>query len=222
MGERLSSLVPREALKVAAAACLLAPNIPLLFMGEEYGETDPFQYFTDHGDPALAEAVRKGRRAEFTSFAWEGEVPDPQDPTTFERSRVHPGPQTQAERVHLLRWYHRLINLRKSIPALGSAQPGQHQHLVWVGEREQVLFLHRRTLNSPAALVILGFNQEEISVTLRKPIGTWELMVDALDIEFGGPGLNHFPATVVIGHEGRTIPLPAYGVAVYLESTPSR
>jgi maltooligosyltrehalose trehalohydrolase len=221
-GERLSTLVPREALKVAAAVCLLAPNLPLLFMGEEYGETAPFQYFTDHGDSALVEAVWKGRRAEFASFAWEGEVPDPQDPATFQRSQVHPGPQTQKERVHLLRWYHRLINLRKSIPALGSAQPSQHEHLVWVEETEQVLFLHRRILSSPAALVILGFNREEISVTLRKPIGTWELIVGALDIEFGGPGLNHFPARMVIGHEGETIPLSAYGVAVYLESTPSR
>jgi len=220
-GERLSTLVPREALKVAAAACLLAPNIPLLFMGEEYGETAPFQYFTDHGDPALAEAVRKGRRAEFASFAWEGEVPDPQDPATFERSRVHPGPQTQAEHVQLLRWYHWFIDLRKSVPALGSADPGQHEHRVWVEETKQVLFLHRRVLRSPTVLVILGFNRKQISVTLRKPIGTWELMVDALDVEFRGSGLNHFPATVVIGLKGQTIPMPAYGVAVYLECTPS-
>ena len=87
-GERLSTLVPREALKVAAAACLLAPNIPLLFMGEEYGETAPFQYFTDHGDPALVEAVRKGRRAEFASFAWEGEVARP---TEFRHIRALTG-----------------------------------------------------------------------------------------------------------------------------------
>jgi maltooligosyltrehalose trehalohydrolase len=221
-GERLSTLVPREALKVAAAACLLAPNLPLLFMGEEYGETAPFQYFTDHGDPALVEAVWKGRRAEFASFAWEGEVPDPQDPATFEHSWVHPGPQTQGEHVQLLRWYHRLIHLRKSVPALGSAQPGHHEHHVWVEESKQVLFLHRRILRSPAALVILGFNRKPISVILRKPIGTWELMVGGLDKEFGGSGLNHFPARVVIGHKGQTIPLPAYGVAVYLECTPSR
>ncbi len=220
-GERLSSLVPREALKVAAAACLLAPNLPLIFMGEEYGETAPFQYFTDHGDPALVEAVRKGRRADFASFAWEGEVPDPQNPSTFERSRVHPGPQTQAEHVQLLRWYHRLIDLRKSVPALGSAQPGLHEHHVWVGETKQVLFLHRRVLRPPAALVILGFNREQCSVTLQKPIGTWELMVEAFDVEFGGSGLEHFPSTVVIGLNGQPIPIPAYGVAVYLESIPS-
>jgi maltooligosyltrehalose trehalohydrolase len=220
-GERLSTLVPREALKVASAACLLAPNLPLLFMGEEYGETAPFQYFTDHENPALGEAVQKGRRAEFASFAWEGEVPDPQSPATFERSRVHSGPQTQAEEVQLLRWYQRLIELRKSVPALGSAQPGQHEHRVWVEETKQVLFLHRRVLRSPAALVILGFNREQMSLTLQKPIGTWELMVDAFDVEFGGSGLNHFPATVVLGLKGQTISLPAYGVAVYLERTPS-
>ena len=221
-GERLSTLVPREALKVAAAACLLAPNLPLLFMGEEYGETAPFQYFTDHGDPALAEAVRKGRRAEFASFAWEDEVPDPQDSATFERSRVYPGPQTQAEHVQLLRWYHRLIALRKSVPALGSsAQPGQHEHLVWVEETEQVLFHHRRVLRSQAALMILSFNREQSSVTVRKPIGTWELIEEAFDIEFGGSGLKHFPARVVIGPKGQSIPIPAYGVAVYLEYIPS-
>lgn len=71
-GDRLSTQVPFAALKVAAAAVLLSPNIPLLFMGEESGETAPFLYFIDHGDPALVEAVRRGRRAEFASFAWEG------------------------------------------------------------------------------------------------------------------------------------------------------
>jgi maltooligosyltrehalose trehalohydrolase len=178
------------------------------------------QYFTDHGDPTLAEAVRKGRRAEFTLFAWEGEVPDPQDPATFERSRVHPEPQTQAEHVQLLRWYHRLIDLRKSVPALGSAQTGLHVHHVRVGETKQVLLLHRRVLRTPATLVILGFNREQSSITVQKPIGTWELMTEAVDVEFGGSGLKHFPATVVIGLKEQSIPIPAYSVAIYLESIP--
>ncbi len=180
-----------------------------------------FSTLSTTGTHVLIEAVRKGRRAEFAAFAWEGEESDPQNSSTFERSRVHPGPQTQGERVQLLRWYHRLIALRKSVPALGSAQPDQHEHVVWVGETEQVLFLHRRVLRSWAVFVILGFNREQISVTLRKPLGTWELMVGSLDIEFGGSGLNHFPATVVIGHKGQTISMPAYGVAVYLECIPS-
>jgi len=220
-GDRLSTLVPHEALKVAAAACLLAPNIPLLFMGEEYGETAPFQYFIDHGDPILVEAVRKGRRAEFAAFAWEGEVPDPQNSSTFERSRVHPGPQSQGERAQLLRWYHQLIALRKSVSTLGSAQPGQHEHLVWIEEAEQVLFLHRRGLSSRAALVILGFNRAQVSVTLRKPFGAWELIVGSSDREFGESDINHFPTTMIIGQNGHTISMPAYGVAVYLECVPS-
>jgi hypothetical protein len=107
------------------------------------------------------------------------------------------------------------------VPALGSAQPGQHDHLVWVEETKQVLFLLRLGLGPRAALVILGFNREQISVTLQKPLGTWELMVSSLDIEFGGSDLNHFPATVVIGEMGQTISMPAYGVAVYLECIPS-
>ncbi|HKO29755.1 MAG TPA: malto-oligosyltrehalose trehalohydrolase, partial [Nitrospiraceae bacterium] len=220
-GDRLSTLVPREALKVAAATYLLAPKIPLLFMGEEYGEKAPFLYFTDHGDPALVDAVRKGRQAEFASFAWEGEVPDPQNPATFERSRVHPGPQSRVEYDQLLRWYRRIITLRKSVPALGSAHTGQHEHRAWFEESKQVLFLHRKVLNSSAVLVILSFNKEDISATLQEPIGTWELMADSPDVEFGGSGLNRFPGTMIIGLKGHSISVPAYGVAVYLDSTPS-
>ena len=216
-GERLSTLVPREALKVAAATYLLAPSTPLLFMGEEYGEIAPFQYFTDHEDLSLIDAVRKGRQAEFASFAWEGEVADPQDPATFERSQVHPGPQARVEHDQLLRWYHRLIELRKSVSALGSAQPGQHDHRVWVEDLKQVLFLHRKGLRSPAVLVVLGFNRERIPITLWEPIGTWKLIADSLDVEFGGLGLDRFPATVVIGPKGQSISLPPYGVAIYLE-----
>ena len=220
-GERLSTIVPHEALKVAAATYLLAPKTPLLFMGEEYGEKAPFQYFTDHEDPALVEAVRKGRRAEFASFAWDSDVPDPQNPGTFEHSRVYPGNQTLVEHNQILRWYHRLIHLRKSIPALGSAQYGQHEHRVWAEESKQLLLLHRTLHRQSAALIILSFNREPISACLQKPIGAWELMVDSQDVEFGGSGLNGFPATLVIGLKEQTISVPAYGVAVYLDRSPS-
>jgi len=195
--------------------------VPMLFMGEEYGEKAPFQYFTDHEDPALVEAVRKGRRAEFASFAWDSDVPDPQNPGTFEHSRVYPGNQTLVEHNQILRWYHRLIHLRKSIPALGSAQCGQHEHRVWAEESKQLLLLHRTLHRQSAALIILSFNREPISVCLQKPIGTWELMVDSQDVEFGGSGLNGFPATLVIGLKEQTISVPAYGVAVYLDRSPS-
>ncbi|MGZ4824927.1 MAG: malto-oligosyltrehalose trehalohydrolase [Terriglobales bacterium] len=117
-GERLTSLAPRGARKLAAALLLLAPHTPLLFMGQEYDEDAPFQFFSDYGDPALQEAVREGRRKEFAEFDWI-EVPDPQDPQTLERSKlkwkVDFGSDRQRECAEMLEWYRRLIELRKRL-----------------------------------------------------------------------------------------------------------
>ncbi len=88
LGERLSSLVSFESLKLAAGVLLSSPYVPLLFMGEEYGESAPFLYFVDHSDPALIESVRRGRRKEFESFRFEGEAPDPQAEETFHQSKI--------------------------------------------------------------------------------------------------------------------------------------
>ena len=124
-GERLDALVPRGACKLAAALLLLAPETPLLFMGQEYGETAPFQFFTDYGDPVLQNAVREGRRREFEHFvAFGGEVPDPQDPRTFERSRIQLPAASgqwpvsagkQSHREDMLKWYRKLIELRREV-----------------------------------------------------------------------------------------------------------
>jgi len=86
-GDRLGALVTFEALKLAAGLMFVAPALPLIFMGEEYAETAPFQFFTSFLDPQLVDAVRRGRTAEFTRFAWQGAVPDPGDPATFVRDR---------------------------------------------------------------------------------------------------------------------------------------
>ena len=108
-GDRL----PPETRRLAAACLLFAPQVPLLFMGEEYGETAPFQFFTDHDDPGIAEATREGRRKEFASFeGFAGEVPDPQDPATFERSKLHP----ESGDAELRAFYADLIALRRTLP----------------------------------------------------------------------------------------------------------
>ncbi|WP_344260908.1 malto-oligosyltrehalose trehalohydrolase [Streptomyces sodiiphilus] len=110
-GERLGTLLDERQLACAAALVLCGPFTPMLFMGEEWGATTPWQYFTDHQDPRLAQAVRDGRRAEFAAHGWTGdEVPDPQDPATRERSCLR-----WPEREHngwLLEWYRRLIAIR--------------------------------------------------------------------------------------------------------------
>jgi maltooligosyltrehalose trehalohydrolase len=216
-GDRLSTQVPFDALKVAAATVLLSPNIPLLFMGEESGETAPFLYFIDHGDPALVEAVRRGRRAEFASFAWQKEIPDPQDPVTCERSRIQIGSPLDPRRAAMLRWTRQLIELRKAVSALG-ASGDQSEHRVRAYEQENVLTVHRRGDQGPDALVILGFNGAPTSVLLQEPVGRWRLRLESTGTEFDGDGREHLPRELVIVPEGVVVPLPAYAVAVFLQT----
>jgi maltooligosyltrehalose trehalohydrolase len=113
-GDRLAA----PARPLAAFCTLLAPFVPMLFMGEEYGERAPFQFFCDHIDPEIAEATRQGRRREFAAFASFGqEIPDPQDPQTFAASKL-----TRERDRALAELYERLVALRRQIPPGAEAQ----------------------------------------------------------------------------------------------------
>jgi maltooligosyltrehalose trehalohydrolase len=109
-GDRL----PPDLGRIAAACLLFAPQVPLVFMGEEHGETAPFQFFTDHDDPQIAQATRQGRRKEFAAFASfaSGDIPDPQARETFERSKLHP----ENGDAELRSFYAELIALRRTLP----------------------------------------------------------------------------------------------------------
>jgi maltooligosyltrehalose trehalohydrolase len=150
-GERLTRLVSFEALKLAAGTLLLAPFVPLLFMGEEYGETAPFLYFTSHTDPDLAEAVRRGRREEHAAraAAEEGEgreeIPDPQGEETFRRSRLDWALRREGRHRTLLALYTELLRLRKAVPALASLSKDTME--VHGREAERVLVLRRWTVD---------------------------------------------------------------------------
>jgi maltooligosyltrehalose trehalohydrolase len=118
-GERLGALVGDGRLRVAAALLLTSPFVPMLFQGEEWGASTPFQYFTGHPDAGLGRTVSEGRRAEFAAFGWDpARVPDPQDPATFERSRLDWSQSDSGRHAALLDWYRRLIALRRRVPAL--------------------------------------------------------------------------------------------------------
>ncbi len=118
-GDRIGALVSVGRLKVGAALVLTAPFVPMLFAGEEWGASSPFPYFTDHDDPALADAVRAGRRSEFAAFGWgPGDVPDPQAPETFASARLDWGELDGEQHAELLDWYRSLIALRRATPAL--------------------------------------------------------------------------------------------------------
>jgi maltooligosyltrehalose trehalohydrolase len=108
-----------DRLKVSAGLLLTSPFVPMLFQGEEWGASTPWQYFTDFDDPELGRAVTEGRRSEFAYFGWEpSAVPDPQDPATFARSRLDWSELDKEVHADLLAWYHRLLRLRQELPDL--------------------------------------------------------------------------------------------------------
>jgi maltooligosyltrehalose trehalohydrolase len=117
-GDRLSTLVPFAKRKLAAALYLLSPYVPMLFMGEEYDETNPFLYFVSHGDKELIEAVRTGRKEEFKAFGWGDDVPDPVAEETFLRSRLDRARSASPEGSAMRALYRALLLLRREERAL--------------------------------------------------------------------------------------------------------
>lgn len=212
-GDRLSTLVSFEALKLAAATVLLSPNIPLLFMGEEYGETAPFLYFIDHGDEGLIEAVRQGRKSEFAAFRWT-DIPDPYAQSTFEQSQLQWDQTRSEEQEYLLRWYQELITLRKSIPALG---PGQKKDSlkVWTDRKSKALTVYRTSESGQSALIILSLNKNATSLSLNKPEGQWERRLDTDSPDFGGHHNTPAPQSLLLPQENSSFKLPPYAVWVY-------
>lgn len=171
-GERLAALVDFESLKLAAGINLLSPFLPLLFMGEEYGERAPFQYFTSHGDPALVEAVRRGRREEFAAFGWQDSVPDPQAEETFLRSHLdHSIKQTQPHRT-LLRFYQELIRMRTKF-RLGSIRSHTVRQFV-----DSTLVLEFGT-GIGSLEIVFNFSESEVPLNVPELAGNCNLILDS-------------------------------------------
>jgi maltooligosyltrehalose trehalohydrolase len=122
-GERTSHLMSEGRLRVAAALLLTTPFVPMLFQGEEWGASTPFQYFTDHEDPELGRAVSEGRKREFSYFGWNpDDIPDPQEPSTFEASKLDWSEVERDPHAGLLAWHRALLQLRRARPDLSSGR----------------------------------------------------------------------------------------------------
>ncbi|MBI2860945.1 MAG: malto-oligosyltrehalose trehalohydrolase [Chloroflexi bacterium] len=184
-GERLSHLIPFDGLKLAAGTTLLSPFVPLLFMGEEYGELAPFPYFVSHSDPGLIKAVRVGRREEFAAFEWQGEPPDPQDEATFHKARLDHSLRGTGQHLVLLEFYRELIRLRKKLPAL--AHLSKDTLDVRSFEAEQVLFLRRWHLDRQAVMAF-NFSSDDVTVSLPVPSGRWHRRLDSGEERWSGKG----------------------------------
>jgi len=142
IGDRLSEVAGFDRAKIGAALLLASPFVPLLFQGEEWAASSPFQYFADHDDPAMARLVREGRRQEFTSFGWApNSIPDPGALDTFERSKLNWQEQDVGYHREMLEWYRALIKLRRDTPALNEA--GSRQVRVqWDEVSKMILVAH--------------------------------------------------------------------------------
>ena len=209
-GDRLAQTQSLEKLKLAAGAVILSPYIPLLFMGEEYGENTPFQYFVNYSDEALAEAVRKGRQREFSVFEWKGEIPDPQAGSTFLNSKIDIQLHRHGEHKILFEFYKRLIDLRKKMPAFSNLLK-ENMEVNEPGER--VLFV-RRWFAEDEIFSLYNFSGKRAEMMLTLPAGTWEKILDSSLKEWGGPGETSDTVIKSSGTE-MILSLQPYSLVVY-------
>ncbi|OJV14806.1 MAG: malto-oligosyltrehalose trehalohydrolase [Dyadobacter sp. 50-39] len=182
-GERLSMLVSFEKQKLAAAAILLSPYLPMLFMGEEFGAQTPFFYFVSHSDEELIRKVVEGRRKEFENYKWDKDPPNPQDESTFTQSKLDWSQPGKGRHAALLRWHRALIALRRTHPAL--------RHFAKNDVRVEVvndscLVLYRRSADQRAELAcVFNLGAEAVEVTLPGDGGGWVKTLDSEDEEWG-------------------------------------
>jgi maltooligosyltrehalose trehalohydrolase len=164
-------------------------------MGDEYGETAPFQYFVSHSNPALIEAVRRGRQEEFASFNWAGEPPDPQAERTFLESKLNHCLKKEGNHRVLFAYHKELLRLRKSLRALRCLSKEEMDVVSF--DEEHVLAV-RRWSGNDEVLAIFNFNDREVSGLRNIAVGPWRKRFDSSDAQWLGngkvaPGLMHGP-----------------------------
>jgi maltooligosyltrehalose trehalohydrolase len=194
IGDRLSALVSFEAQKLAAGAVLGSPFVPLLFMGEEYGELAPFPYFVDHSDNALKAAVVNGRAAEFAAFDWAGAPPDPNAESTFHSAQLSPHLAQRSPHRELLAYYKEWLALRRHY-RLGHTERDCLEVLSL--RDDDVIVVVRREHEPATVALVLNFAQEPSTVSLPLPAGQWSVLLDSADARWAGPG-SRCPRTFTV------------------------
>jgi len=184
LGERTSTLQSYEMQKLMAAAVLCSPFLPMLFMGEEYGETNPFLFFTSHGDKELIEAVRKGRKAEFAAFHAEGEAPDPQSEDTFNQSKLQWGLLQQDGHKELLSFYKTIIALRKKYAPLHNTN---REQLTVSSDPQTNCLVLRRWEEEVQVLCLMNFSSKTHGLTIPDDKPSWKKILDSADPQWKGP-----------------------------------
>ena len=186
----------------------VTPNIPMLFMGEEYGERNPFYYFVSHLDPNLNLLVKEGRKKEFEEFYTDLEdIPDPASPDTFEKSKLSWNIGNNREHLVMSNWYRNLIDLRKNNPVL-KIPDKKNLRINEYGKG----FILLRWQESFQVLALLNFHKHEITIQIPDEIkGTLEKVIDSSEKKWEGPG-SISPAKTTAGEE---VKLPQESIVIY-------
>ena len=190
-GERISTLTSFERQKLGAALYILSPYVPMLFMGEEWGETNPFQYFVSHGDEQLVDAVREGRRKEFEAFGWGDDVPDPQAEDTFRRSKLNWSRTGEPQHAAMLALYRDLIALKRRERAL---RPGDA--VVRVSHDSQAQWIVLELVPASGDVLAIAFNLADEPREVPLPghaAARWTTVLSTADSRYGRAGAPPSP-----------------------------
>jgi maltooligosyltrehalose trehalohydrolase len=200
-GDRLSKSLSFEQLKLVASAYLLSPYVPMLFMGEEYGERNPFQYFISHSDEKLVQAVREGRKKEFEYFGWKEDVPDPQSEATFQQCKLSWNYESDKGAAKLLDYYRFLITFRKTRKAMRGVSRDSMK--VFLSNGKIICFT--RAFEDDAIVVVLNFSDSErvLHVPVSRPLS---LLMNSASEDWYNP--NPLPAV-------NSITLAAHSIQIF-------
>jgi maltooligosyltrehalose trehalohydrolase len=207
LGERTSQLVSFEMQKLMAGAVMVSPYLPMIFMGEEYAESNPFLYFVSHTDPDLADAVRQGRKKEFEAFHLEGVAPDPMAVETFESSKLQWHLVQEQPHRNMLDYYKKLISLRKNQAAI--SKTGRENLTVELDVNRQILVVHRH-YGTQHLVCMMNFSNREIEVETNNYAPVWYKLLASADKQWNG---SHDLAERIF--EKLSLVLPAESITVY-------
>ncbi|MBL1173620.1 malto-oligosyltrehalose trehalohydrolase [Pantanalinema sp. GBBB05] len=185
LGDRLTQILSFEALKLVAGTVLLSPYVPLLFMGEEYGDTAPFLYFISHSEPELIKLIQRSKAEEFRAKGFAEESYDPQDPETFHRSQLNWEMQQSGQHQILWQFYQRLIHLRRTNSTLNKLS--KKGLSISSCESEQLLMIHRSSEDGQV-FYIFNFSDCQVEFEASLPTNDWHKILDSSDERWSGLG----------------------------------
>jgi maltooligosyltrehalose trehalohydrolase len=220
LGERLVSLLNLEQQKIVALLTFVNPFIPLVFMGEEYGENNPFLYFVDHSEEALREAVRLGRKLEFESFDWAENVPDPSAVETYTQSAIDLEKRLKSPHRKIHSLYKDLISIKRRESALKPG--GAISNITCCKDEKTFAFVLESRDSESACALLVNFAAEPRAVAHPFSSGTWTVLLDTTSAQYGA-GVNpaeksEFASTSpnnVLGGTADTTTLPATSAILY-------